>query len=58
MGVELSGKTLGVVGCGRIGQVFKSAQQLHMDMSDVMNRIAEVMNVAFFLVSSIELIPS
>ena len=43
MGVELSGKTLGVVGCGRIGQVFKSAQQLHIDMSDVI-RIAEVMN--------------
>ena len=27
MGVELSGKILGVVGCGRIGQVLKNGER-------------------------------
>jgi lactate dehydrogenase-like 2-hydroxyacid dehydrogenase len=53
MGVELSGKTLGVVGCGRIGQVVKSSDVLYVDMPDVLNRIAEVMDSVFYSVSAI-----
>jgi D-isomer specific 2-hydroxyacid dehydrogenase, NAD binding domain len=55
MGVELSGKTLGVVGCGRIGQVVHSCNGSFMDMPDVTNRIAEVMDSVFYLVSAIHL---
>lgn len=56
MGVELNGKTLGVVGCGRIGQVCKCGERLQDDMPDVMRRTKGVMNAAFYAASAIHLI--